>query len=276
MNQHYYYDILRTTIIQFLDQFNDIRIARYDHDTGDILKYISVPLKFAPKSKNFYWEEKTDAEGHRIRDKILPIMAVNMMDVIFSSERLVNKNHKIRTGRKDKDSLDVVKFDNLVPYDITFELKMACEYQIDIIQILEQILPYYTPSNFIRITVPDLDIGHYEEGSHPLDIKVLLESSAIEETLEMAEADYRALIWTMQFRIEGYLSKKSRPVPIIQKVVQEIYNTDTPIPSGYTSKLETTGVSASKYPIDTTTEELSGAMYDSNIPIWYRYEKIGD
>ncbi len=276
MNDHYYYDILRSTIIQFLDQFNDIRIARYDHDTGEIIKYIKVPLKFAPKTKNFYWEEKIDADGGRIRDKILPIMAVNMMDSIFSSERLVNKHHKIRTGRKDADNLEIIKFNNLVPYDFTFELRIACEYQIDITQILEQILPYYDPTNFIRITVPDLDVGHYEEGSYPLDLMVSLESSAIEETVDMSEADYRALIWSMQFRIEGFVAKKSRPVSLIKKVVQEIYNTDTPTPSGWASKLETTAISGAKYPIYTDTDELSGARFDPNIPLWYRYEKHGD
>jgi hypothetical protein len=274
MKEHFYYDISKKTVIQFLDMLNDIRIARFDPDTGEILKYIKIPLKFSPKSKNFYWIEKTDAEGRRIRDKILPIIGCNLVNLEFDPARLGNKHHRIRTG-KIKD-YDVIKYNNLVPYNFSFEVKIAAEYMIDILGITEQILPYFDPLAYIRITIPDLDIEHYKRGTYPLDLKVILESSSKEDTIEIPEADYRALLWNLSFKVEGYLSKKSITTPVIKTIFQDIYNSNTITPSGFASKLTTVGLSAEKFPVNVSTPELSGALYDENAKLLYKYEKEGD
>jgi hypothetical protein len=50
-NNHFYYEVIRRTIIQFINIFSNINIARYDDTTGDVLKYLRVPVTFAPKSK---------------------------------------------------------------------------------------------------------------------------------------------------------------------------------------------------------------------------------
>ncbi len=275
MKDHYFYDIQRRTIVQFLDMLNDVKIARYDLDTGEIIKYIKVPLKFSPKTKNFYWVEKTDSDGRRIRDKILPIMGCDLTNVEFDTNRVVNKEHRIRTGRTDKDNIELVKYNNLTPYNFSFELKIAAEYMVDIIGITEQILPYFDPTAYIRVTIPDLDIDHYEVGTAPLDLKVILESSSKEDTIDIPEADYRALLWNMTFRVEGYLSKKSIHVPVIKTIYQDIY-TGTPAPSGQAVRMTTTALSAAKFPMDVSSDEVSGALYDENAKLLYNYERIGD
>lgn len=53
-NNHYYYETIRKTVLQFLNIFSDIKIARYDNDTGNILKYIKLPVSFSPKSKAWF------------------------------------------------------------------------------------------------------------------------------------------------------------------------------------------------------------------------------
>ena len=274
MKDHFYYDISKKTIIQFLDMFNNIRIARFDTDTGEILKYIKVPLKFSPKSKNFYWVEKTDAEGRRIRDKILPIIGCNLVNLEFDPNRLGNKHHRIRTGRIKE--YDIIKYNNLIPYNFSFDVKIAAEYMIDIIGITEQILPYFDPLAYIRITIPDLDITSAKKGTYPLDLKVVLESSSKEDTIEIPEADYRALLWNLSFKVEGYLSKKSITTPVIKTIYQHIYNSDTISPSGFASKLTTIGISAEKFPVNVSAPELSGALYDENAKLLYKYEKEGN
>jgi len=52
MDQYFYFASIRKTIIQFLDIFNNMRIAKYNPN-GTILKYVEVPIKLAPKEK-FY------------------------------------------------------------------------------------------------------------------------------------------------------------------------------------------------------------------------------
>ena len=52
-NQHYFYNAMRKTIIQFLDIFNDIVIARYNQDTGAVIKYVKVSDFGSSTSTNF-------------------------------------------------------------------------------------------------------------------------------------------------------------------------------------------------------------------------------
>ena len=53
MENYFYFSSLRKTILQFLDMFNNINIAKYDSD-GTIIKYVKVPIKLAPKQKFYY------------------------------------------------------------------------------------------------------------------------------------------------------------------------------------------------------------------------------
>jgi hypothetical protein len=275
MKEHFYYNIMRKTIVMFLDMFNNIKIARYDKDTGEVLKYLKVPLKFAPKTKNWYWVEKMQSDGTRIRDRILPMMAINMISTEFDNARLTNKHQNIRTNRKTASG-GVYRYKNLIPYNYTFELNIAAEYMVDITQIVEQILPFFTPTAFVRITIPELDIDTGGEfGTDTLDLKVVLESSTKEESLDMAEDEYRSLAWQMSFKVEGYLSQSIQEDKIVKSVIQD-FHVGSVTPSAASFTTITTGLSAEDYPMDVTTEELSGALYDDEIKLLYTYERIGD
>jgi len=52
MRGHFYLAALRRSIIQVLNLFNDIQIAKYTSE-GVVIKYVEVPIKYAPKAK-FY------------------------------------------------------------------------------------------------------------------------------------------------------------------------------------------------------------------------------
>jgi hypothetical protein len=275
-DQRFYYQAMRKTIVQFLDLFDGMAIARYDTESGQLLKYVSVPFKFAPKSKHWYWEEKVDDEtGQRIRDKILPMMACNLVNVEPSTNRLVNVKHRARTRSKQDNNIE--RFFNPVPYDYSFEVNIAAEYMVDITQIMERILPFFDNYIFIRLTIPELDIvsDDIDEGAHPLDLKVIYEGSSKEETLDFEEADYRIIMWTLQFKVEGYLFKPKYEYPIIKKSFME-YVIDEPgvVEPGITTL--TTALSAEKYPLPVDPVDMNDALYDEDIKLFYKYEKEGE
>jgi hypothetical protein len=202
--KHYFYNAMRKTIVQFLDMFNDIVIARHNPDTGAIIKYVKVPLKFAPKTKQWYWTELRNAEDRR--DHVLPMMAVELESVEYAKDRQVNRNHKITAFNDGGDSK---RFYTPVPYDFTFQVQIAAEYMVDITQIVEQVFPFFTPEAYIRITIPELNIeGVQEEGAagfQNLDLRVVYESSSKEAPVEIDEANFRVLLWTLTFKVQGYL-----------------------------------------------------------------------
>lgn len=278
MKDHFYFEVMRRTIIQFLDMFNELRIARYDLETGKLLKYISVPLSFAPKTKYFWWQEKTAADGRKIRDILLPYIGIHLTNVALDKERLVNKNAKIRHERLLQE-VKQSRFDNPVPYTFTFEVGIASEYMIDATQILEQILPFFDPTAFIRITIPELFVGHKEtedeEGAFSMDLKVIYDGASKDAPVEIAEDERRTILWTLTFNVEGYLFKPAISTPVIEKAITEYYVgqqiTDTPT---FTTTL--CGLSAEKWPRTVTAPELSGAIYDESIKLLYKYERVGD
>lgn len=223
--QHYFYNVMRKTIVQFLDVFNDIVIARYNQDTGAVIKYVKVPLKFAPKTKQWYWTELREA-GDR-RDQVLPMMAVNLDSAEYAQDRQVNRNAKIESSN---DGTDGKQFFNPVPYDYTFSLQIAAEYMVDITQIVEQIFPFFTPEAYIRITIPELKIDGLSEGGEvgtdKLELRVVYESSSKEAPVELDEAGYRILVWTLTFKVQGYLFSPLEQTKPIHKVIQSYYLTE--------------------------------------------------
>jgi len=272
-DHRFYYQAMRKTIVQFLDLFDGIAIARYDIQTGNLIKYVSVPFKFAPKMKNWYWSEKTDPDtGQRIRDKVLPMMACNLVDVEPAQNRKVNTKYRARTRTQENNNIE--RFFNPVPYDYSFEVKIAAEYMVDITQIMERILPFFDNYIFIRLTIPELDIipDDIQEGAHPLDLKVIYEGSSKEETLDFDEADYRIIMWTLNFKVEGYLFKPKFDYPIIKKAFMEYVIPDTfTVEPGITTT--TTGLSAEKYPLSVSDEDMEESIYDEDIKMFYKYEK---
>lgn len=212
-NQHYYYETTRRTIIQFINIFSNINIARYDDSTGNILRYLRVPVTFAPKSKQWYWEA-------RKQNKILPMIAINMTGMEYSTDRAVNRNSKISIGENTRDGDNF--FYNPVPYDLTFDVQIASKYMVDVIQLIEQILPYFQPESYVNLSLPILNIDKkhpYEgKGTEPLNIKVIYEGNSKEETIDIPEADYRIILWTLNFRVQGYLFKPKFTVPLIHNI----------------------------------------------------------
>lgn len=282
MKGHFYFEVMRRTIIQFLNLFNDIRIARYD-ETGRLIKFISIPLKFAPKTKHWWWVEKQDSEGRKIRDILLPFIGISMTDIALASNRITNKHAKIRAERILEEYL-LKRFKNPVPYDFTFEVKIASEYMIDSSQIIEQILPFFDPTAYIRVTIPELKIDHKEEpdeeGAYPMDLKVIYEGSSQEISYDMAEEEYRVIVWTLTFKVEGYLFKPVVDDKVIKTALVDYYNREKGewpvVPQVETI---TEGLSAEKWPVTlsgSTTGSLSGALYDESAKLLYTYERKGE
>jgi len=279
MKNHFYFEVMRRTIIQFLDLFNDLRIARYDLDTGKLLKYISVPMKFAPKMKYWWWKDNTDSQGNKQFEIVMPIIGIKLTDVSFASDRLTNKHAKVRQERV-LQNVKHNRFKNPVPFNFKFDVMIAAQYIIDITQILEQILPFFDPTAYIRITIPEVTIDHKEgdadEGAYPIDLKIIYEGSSQDMTPDIGEDEYRGILWTLSFKVEGYLFKPAMEDPIIHKAFIEYYVRQTVFPDNPNVTTTLTGLSAEKWPRDVTTEELSGSLYDESIKLLYKYEREGD
>lgn len=206
---YYYYKVLRKTIVQFLDRFNNIQIARYD-PAGVFLKYINVPIKFSPKEKFWFWlNERKD-------DEMLPIMSASMTGIAFAAERATNRKQGIVTSSSTGiDERNVNRFLNPTPYDVNFQIQIWAEYMTDIDQILEQILPWFQPHIFARINLPEID-GAF-------DMKVIFESASPEFEADYTDDTRRVLRYVLDFRVQTYLFKPVETSGIIGEIFINFY-----------------------------------------------------
>ena len=85
-----------------------------------------------------------------------------------------------------------------VPYNIGFELSIYAKLSDDILQIIEQILPFFQPS--FNLTVDLIDsIGEKR------DVPIVLDSIDMQDDYEGDFSTRRALIYTLRFTAKTYM-----------------------------------------------------------------------
>ena len=125
MAQHFFFNIMRKIIVQSLDIFNNIKIAKYS-TTGEVERYMKVPLQFAPKTKQWYFQQnKRESDGLNILDQVFPKMAMSLTDMEYATDRAVNNIQKIGI---DHTASDLSQHITPVPYNYVFELQIVAEY----------------------------------------------------------------------------------------------------------------------------------------------------
>jgi len=237
MKNFFYFGTIRKTIIQFLDIFKDIKIAKYD-DSGEINKYVQVPVKFMPKQKWYSWLE------HRTHEKRFPSMGIQINNIEYDQSRHTGKHEDIALSINNSD---VQYYQNPVPYNIVFQVRIATNYVSEMDQIIEQILPYCSPYVVNNIKIDELDLDW--------DINIKFDGLEIDQEIDIE--DYRSNEWTLNFTVQTYILKPAldSETKLIKKVVNKIYtskeswnkrDTTTDMPSGQGSEDEELLILASK------------------------------
>jgi hypothetical protein len=243
---YYYYQSIRKTIIQFLDVFKAVQIARYSSN-GTLVGYRKVPIKFGPKEKVWYWlHERKD-------DEILPMMSVTITSIDHAPERQTNKMRNVIKS-ETISSGEISKFINPIPYNISFALSIWSLHMVDIDQILEQILPFFTPNIFVKVNIPELDAT--------LDIKVVFLACSPDVSMEMAEEDIRVLKWNIDFIVHTYLFQPLLTSNnMVKKIINKMYTNDTAWSHRFTESAFTSGAG----PDDFENE----SMYMKGVPTYF-------
>ncbi len=115
------------------------------------------------------------------------------------------------TANLDASTTTVVTGYNPVPYNFDIELSIMVKNSDDGAQILEQILPYFTPE--YHVTLNELStLGDKR------DIPIVLTALSTEDSYEGDFISRRALIHTLSFTVQAYLYGPSQDQGIIREV----------------------------------------------------------
>ena len=215
LGQYFYHEILRKTVIGFGTLFNGIEI-RHDNDSGGEVSRMKVPLAYGPMQKFLAKiEQQPTIQG---RPAItLPRMSFEMTNLNYDPSRKASITQTFKSGNTD----NVKKVFMPVPYNVGFMLSIATKLNDDMLQITEQILPYFQPGLNITLNL----ISSINEKR---DIPIILESINMSDDYEGSFDNRRAMITTMQFSAKVYLfgAVADNPDGLIKKVNVD-YFTDT-------------------------------------------------
>jgi hypothetical protein len=157
---------------------------------------LKVPLAYAAKEKMLTRLEN-DPEIQREAAVILPRMSFVMEGVTYDSTRKLNTLGRIAV--KDPSNPNKMKYQyNPVPYNFNFKLYVYVKNAEDGTKIIEQILPFFTPDWTSTVAlIPEMSVN--------MDIPVVLNNIQIEDTYDGNFKERRALIWTLDFTLKGYI-----------------------------------------------------------------------
>jgi hypothetical protein len=189
----YYHGIIRKCIVGFGSLFSDIYIDRKQGDsvTGTTIQRLQIPLAYAPKEK---WivriEQDPSLENHVYTT--LPRMSFEILGYNYDPARKVNRMQQIKCG----DGTGVVStMYTPVPYNIDISLYILTKTQEDGLQIIEQILPTFTPEYTLTINaVPDMNVK--------LDIPIILNSVAVNDEYDGDFQTRRFVTHTLNFQMK--------------------------------------------------------------------------
>ena len=206
LGHSFYHQHLRKYVIVFGTIFNDIIIQRKDN-SGNIVQDIKVPLAYAPREKALARLDQ-DPDLARKVGMVLPRMSFEMTSINYAPERKLNKIHRNVSAYSD-DKAKLYAAYNPVAYDVGFELNVYTRYAEDSTQILEQILPFFTPEWSVSMTlIPDMNWKQ--------DIPIVLNGVSMQDTYDGDFETRRALIHTLNFTLKGYLWGPLRKTGIIK------------------------------------------------------------
>jgi hypothetical protein len=189
----FYNRVIRKLVVGFGNLFNNITLVRYNSDESEAQRFL-VPIAYA--QKELYVQR---LEGDPNLDKkvqlTLPRMSFEMTGFKYDASRKQNTNIKNFASSSTNFSTQY----NPVPYDFDFSLNIYVRNIEDGTQMIEHILPYFTPDYTIKLNlIPEMGISK--------EIPVILNSTNQEIIYESnRDADPRMVIWTLNFTVKGFI-----------------------------------------------------------------------
>ena len=226
MFEYFYHEILRRTIISFGSLFNGIEIKHLD-SSGDVDEVIKVPLAYGPTQK-FLARLEQSADLNKPTSITLPRMSFEFTGLQYDGTRKVTTTQTFKS-QSVGIATAIRKTYMPVPYNMSFELSIFTKLNDDMLQIVEQILPYFQPAYTLSVNLVDT-IGEKR------DIPIVIENVTMQDDYEGNYSTRRSLLYTIRFTAKTYLfgpvgdtTKASRD--LIKKVRVGYVQDDTSTPT---------------------------------------------
>lgn len=226
MFTHFYHSTIRKYTVAFGTLFNNIKIQRPGEDGSSNKKHIRVPLAYTAKENYVRMLEEAntatiagDDQGKSQWAGFLPRMSFEIANVTYDPTRKRNTMSKNVMYENTTNKLSYTYSE--VPYNIEFNLSILTRKIDDGLQIVEQIIPYFTPEFVVT-----LNLGEF---APKVDIPITLNSmnQTVEYEGESESVNVRVVTWDLVFTLRGYLYGPVKDGPILKEAITQFFNQDT-------------------------------------------------
>ena len=206
--EHFYHETIKRAVSVFGTLFNNISVKRAD---GTALK---VPLAYGPRQKWITRLQQVDTTTTRTAIS-LPRMGFELTSIEYDSTRKLTKRTQLKKSLASNPNNMQYQY-SPAPYNLGFSLSVLVKNTDDGLQIIEQIMPYFTPDYTVTInTIPDM--------GDKRDVPITLTSVTQTDEYEGDFTTRQVLRYDLEFIMKIYIYGPVRDSDIIRTVKARTY-----------------------------------------------------
>jgi hypothetical protein len=215
LENYFYHERIRKSVALFGSLFKEIYILR-KNSSGAVISTVRVPLSYAPKQK--YLDRLRETPDLTDDTKVaikLPRMSFEIINFSYSPDRQMIKTNIVQ--QPGTATTNKTKLFSSVPYIINFQLNVLSKTQDDALQIVEQIVPYFSPQYNLSIK-PFADFDIVE------DVPIVLQGITFLDNFEGGLQDRRSIMYTLDFEMQAHFYGPTATTPeIIRKITNNLH-----------------------------------------------------
>ena len=245
----------------FGNMFNDLEVGRYN-SSGQLIQSIKVPISYGPKEK-FLARLREDPGLDREFATVLPRLSFEITNLSYDATRSYNKMNRILNVASGGEVLKTQFTPS--PYDVDITMYGMFANNEDAVQVVEQILPFFRPewTHSVKITS---DMDAY------FDVPTVLNDMSIEDTYEGDFQTRRAIIYTFNFTIKGYMFGPVQNKGVIKRTKINAISLDTAAADRYDRVTTTPGLDANGNPTSFSSQSVPISQIDANSNYGYAFD----
>ena len=256
---------VRNLVVSFGSLFNNLHIRRFNAD-GSTKENIRVPLAYGSREKFLARLEQGGSianEDGEIVQMTLPRMSFEITSINYDETR--KRQTILKTPQRNYTTDDTKKKYSFseVPYDIGFDLHIMVKHMDDGLQIIEQILPYFTPEFTVTINPTDVH--------KKVDIPIQLTDVSQDEEYEGDFETRRSITFTLSFTAKSYVYGRIYETGIIKRVFATLFEINEAVTGAFLEGLTggvnivASGVCGSTGGVAGLTNGFAASMVDVSI-----------
>jgi hypothetical protein len=194
-NAQFYHRTIRKMVVVFGTLFNDLEIVRYTQ-SGVPKEKLKVPLSYGPKER-YLTQITSDPNLIKSVNSVIPRMSFNLDSLEYDmSRKQVSTLQNFAAATNTGVATQFLP----VPYNFEFSLSIYVRNTEDGTQILEQILPFFTPDFSVVVDfIPQMNQKY--------TVPIILNSvaSTVEYEGGMSDGTTRLILWDLTFTAKSFI-----------------------------------------------------------------------